>query len=372
MSFIAAGITAAATIGSSLIGSSAARSAGSAQADAANQAAQLQAQSEREQLALQREIYGQQRADIAPYRQAGLTAQNRLLTYLGLDPSTAAVAPVTQFDQAGYDQAMQAYNQAIQSGAGTAAGGTFRPGYYKSVGPGGDLGYETEYVPGEFIRGPAGAAGAAAPTMPTREQFTSTIPTDQLTVDPNAADFGKYARDFSMADFQQDPGYSFRLSEGLKALDRQAAARGGLISGAALKASQRYGQDMASQEYGNAFNRYQINRANQLDPLMSITGYGQLATNQLGGYGSQFATGAANTMGTSAANQANALGAAGQARASGYVGQANALTAGLGGLSDVAGQYFSSRQMGNPYGLTGSPSIYGTGPITTSTNYFGE
>jgi len=70
-----------------------------------------------------------------------------------------------------------------------------------------------------------------------------------------------------MADFQADPGYAFRMTEGLKALDRQAAARGGLISGAALKASQGYGQDLASQEYMNAFNRFQTNRTNLLNPL---------------------------------------------------------------------------------------------------------
>jgi hypothetical protein len=61
-----------------------------------------------------------------------------------------------------------------------------------------------------------------------------------------AAGYGKYAQDFGMSDFQADPGYAFRLSEGQKALDRQAAARGGLISGGALKAATRYGQDMGS------------------------------------------------------------------------------------------------------------------------------
>lgn len=54
---------------------------------------------------------------------------------------------------------------------------------------------------------------------------------------------------------QMDPGYGFRLSEGMKALERGAAARGGLISGNALRAAQRYGQDMASQEFGSAYNR---------------------------------------------------------------------------------------------------------------------
>jgi len=92
-----------------------------------------------------------------------------------------------------------------------------------------------------------------------------------------------------MSDFQADPGYAFRLAEGQKALDRQAAARGGLISGSALKAAARYGQDMGSQEYQSAFNRYQTNRANQLQPLGSLQNVGQSAANQqsgaLGNYG---------------------------------------------------------------------------------------
>ena len=82
---------------------------------------------------------------------------------------------------------------------------------------------------------------------------------------------------FGMAQVQQDPGYAFRLSEGQKALDRSAAARGGLISGGALKAAQRYGQEMGSQEYQNAFNRYQTERAAQLNPLQSLAGLGQTA-----------------------------------------------------------------------------------------------
>ena len=67
---------------------------------------------------------------------------------------------------------------------------------------------------------------------------------------------GELVRGFTPADFTTDPGYAFRLSEGQKGLDRQAAARGGLISGGALKAAQRYGQEMGSQEYSNAYNRF--------------------------------------------------------------------------------------------------------------------
>lgn len=380
MSFIAAAaISAGASLVSGLMGSSAAGSAASAQADAANQAAALQARTAEQQLALQREMYQQQRADIAPYRQAGLTAQNRLLTLLGLAPTADVMAPPTMFDQAGYDRAMQNYYDQINRLAATqqtAAGGGA---------PGQEAGYwqpnPDESGPAAFWVSTAGQSPEVQAAlaqqinqmqMPTREQFTTTMPVDQLNVDTASPDYGKYAKDFSMADFEADPGYAFRLSEGLKALDRQAAARGGLISGAALKASQRYGQDMASQEYGAAFDRYQINRANQLNPLMSITGYGQLATNTLGGYGSQYAANAANTMGTSAANQAAALGAAGQARASGYVGQANALSAGLGGLANVASDYMSLNNMfgGSPYGFSGTPSQYGG--ISNNTWFYGE
>jgi hypothetical protein len=124
---------------------------------------------------------------------------------------------------------------------------------------------------------------------------------------------------FGMGQFQQDPGYAFRLSEGQKALDRQAAARGGLISGSALKAATRFGQNMGSQEYTNAFNRYQTERNARLNPLQSLAGMSQTATNQLGAAGQNYAT-----------NAGNALGAAGQAQASGYMGMANAAAGGFG------------------------------------------
>ncbi len=123
---------------------------------------------------------------------------------------------------------------------------------------------------------------------------------------------------FGMQQFTADPGYGFRLAEGQKALDRQAAARGGLISGGALKAAQRYGQEMGSQEYTNAFNRYQTERQARLNPLQSLAGVGQTSVAQLGAAGQSYATGAGE-----------AIGAAGQARASGYMGGANALSQGL-------------------------------------------
>jgi len=162
---------------------------------------------------------------------------------------------------------------------------------------------------------------------------------------------GKYAKDFSMADFQQDPGYAFRMSEGMKALDRTAAARGGLLSGGALRGATRFGQDMASQEYQNAFNRYQTNRANQLNPLQSLMGASQTATNAMG------------TAGQNYANQAgNAYMNAGNARASGYVGSANAWSNALSGGAN----YLTQRQMMNQMFPQGGG---GTSVFTPNANY---
>lgn len=149
---------------------------------------------------------------------------------------------------------------------------------------------------------------------------------------------------FGMDKFNADPGYAFRLSEGSKALDRQAAARGGLISGSALKAATRYGQDMGSQEYTNAFNRYQTERAAQLQPLQSLAGVGQTSANTL--------TNAAGALG--AAESANAIGA-GNARASAYVGGANAMS---GGLSQYL-NYSQNQNMMNMLGQNRYAPNYG-------------
>jgi hypothetical protein len=159
-----------------------------------------------------------------------------------------------------------------------------------------------------------------------------------LGQDPNAAGYGRYAGDFGMKDFTADPGYQFRIDEGQKALERSAAARAGLQSGAALKAATRFGQDMGSQEYTNAFNRYQTNRANQLNPLQSLMGAGQTSANAL-----------TNAAGQNATNLMQGYGNMGAARASGYMGMGNALT---GALNQGTNAYMQS-QLINQLGAGG-------------------
>lgn len=103
--------------------------------------------------------------------------------------------------------------------------------------------------------------------------------------------------------FYASPGYQFRLGEGQKALERSAAARGMLNSGATLKGITRYGQDYASNEFGNYVNT-----------LGGLAGYGPVATNQ------QVA--ANNSLGQGLSNSAIA---GGQARVSGYTNMGNTI-----------------------------------------------
>lgn len=108
------------------------------------------------------------------------------------------------------------------------------------------------------------------------------------------------AFDPSNFQFEKDPGYDFRLSEGTRALERSAAARGNLFSGATGKAITQYGQDFASDEYDRAYARAANAKATNYNILASQAGQGQVATNGL------VSAGNTNTSNIIAANQNNA------------------------------------------------------------------
>jgi len=177
------------------------------------------------------------------------------------------------------------------------------------------------------LSGRTGAAGYGSANQPY----------SMAGFDPNSL-----MRNFGASDFQTDPGYNFRLSEGLKAIDRQAAARGGLISGAGLKAAGRFGGDLASQEYGNAFNRFQTNRASQAG--LFTDAYNRDRTRQMDEYGrlSDFTTRGANAAantGTSQAaygtNAANLISQGAQAMGQGVLGAGQAAAAGQMGAGNT-------------------------------------
>jgi len=226
---------ATAIVGTAVVGAYASSQASKAQQSAANRATDVAAQTADQQVALQREIFEKQTELQAPFREAGLAGQNRLMELLG-------------------------------------------------------------------IGGKAGAPG-----------------------------YGRYATaEFGADKFKADPGYAFRMAEGMKALERSAAARGGLLSGATLRGTQRYGQDLASQEYQNAFNRYQAERAGTLNPYQALAGTAQSSANVLGGQAGQMGSNISNALGSyGSAAQSNIIGS-GNAQASGYMGMANAIGGGVG------------------------------------------
>jgi hypothetical protein len=97
------------------------------------------------------------------------------------------------------------------------------------------------------------------------------------------------AADEKFAFSEDDPSYQWRLTEGQKALERSAAARGVLASGGTLKALTRYAQGAASTEYGAAFDRFQRDRDSRYKMLSDLVGAGErsnaLALNAQSDYG---------------------------------------------------------------------------------------
>lgn len=168
---------------------------------------------------------------------------------------------------------------------------------------------------------------------------------------------GELAREFTAQDFQEDPGYQFRLEEGMKALERSASARGRLASGGSMKDMTRFGQGLAAQEYGSAFDRFQQNRAMRFNQLMNLTNVGlqgigmqQGARQNFANQGSELITQggnalAAGVMGAEAGRQQQ-IGAIGQL----FQGAGNAY------MMRGGGQYQQLLQ-----GIMGS----GTSPVST-------
>lgn len=157
---------------------------------------------------------------------------------------------------------------------------------------------------------------------------------------------GEFDRNFTMADFVKDPGYDFRQQQGQRGFESSAAARGGVLSGGALKGLLRYNQDFASGEFQNAYNRFNNDRTQRFNRLASVAGIGQTATRDVAQMGQQ-----------TASNVGNNIIGAGNAQASSYVGQGNA----IGGIANTLGNFAMNKYYMNqlPGASTPSTSSYG-------------
>ena len=189
-----------------------------------------------------------------------------------------------------------------------------------------------------------------------------------LSGDAGAKDYGTLSKQFTGQDMYKDPGYAFRLNEGIKALDRSAAARGGLLSGNQLRGVTQFGQDYATNEYQNAFNRYQAERAARLNPLQSLAGQAQSTANTLTNAAGTLGSGEAAALMAGGNAAAAGLIGAGNARASGYMGTANAITGAIGqGVNYYGGQQALANQQNQFNQLMG---LYNNRPVNNATSSY--
>lgn len=260
-------------LGSSLIGASSASKAAKAQKEAADA-----------QVELSREVYNDQKTLFAPFLGAGTNALNAYLYEMGLGEAPTvggAIPTITSF---------------TETTPGTTSSWT---GAYDDNNP------TTKTDPVTTTKWRVGDNEFA--TEAEAQSYAQANPTGGTT-------YGGYTK---------TPGYDFRLNEGLGALERGAAAQGGLFSGNAMKSALQYGQDYATNEYGNYLSR-----------LSAMASSGQNAAGMQGA--------AAQNYG---ATSAQALSNYGNAAAAGHIGVGNALQ---GGLQNMAGYWgYQNANSGN-------------------------
>ena len=190
-----------------------------------------------------------------------------------------------------------------------------------------------DYAP--YLAAGTGAVNQLAAGLAPGGQFASATPFD-FRYDQNT-----------------DPSTVFRFNQGREALERSAASRGGILSGEMLTNLTRFGQDMASQEYQNAFNRYvtgfnaNTGERNQLfNRYASASDKGQIAVGGVTAQGANMASNIGNAYMTSAANTGNAAMAAAGIRNSAY-----------GGVGNVLGRMYGNRGFSNPFGGSGNDNF---------------
>jgi len=159
---------------------------------------------------------------------------------------------------------------------------------------------------------------------------------------------GDLNRNFTREDFQVDPGFQFRQEQGEQAVNRSLAARGGVLSGEAVKEAMRFNSGLASQEYAAAFDRFRQQNADRFGRLSSVAGSGQNAAQFFGGTAADNIIGSATRQGQFLTNagqqQGSYLTQGANAQAAGQVGSANAISSGIsGGLNSLQQMYLLSQ-----------------------------
>lgn len=285
---------AAAGVGGALIGAS-----------AADKAANKQAAGTEKAVAETSRQYDQSRADLAPYRQAGTAALDRLRSLLGLtvgqSTATTGYIPQDQFDA-------QAYLKAYPDVAADP---------YYSQRP-----YE-HYT--KFSDRPGYAVGSTPSGDSTSSPLLRKFATEDLNADP-----------------VYQSGLQFGLDEGTKAIERRAAAGGGYDSGATLKGLVRFGNDYGSTKANESYGRFTSDQDRTFGKLTGIAGMGSGATNV-----------GVNANANEATNLSNLYTGGANAQGAAAIAGGNALA---GGVNNI-GQYMMLRQLTGGGQRTTTPTV---------------
>lgn len=400
---IAGGIGAAGSVASGAIGAHAAGKSADAQVAAANHAADIQKQEADASLDFQKQQYNDSVARFAPWMSTGTNAINMLnfRTGMGANPFPSGsrmnpAAPPTPGDGTSWGgfnpndaqnikangpyvpPSSSAPNRFIPPGIQGTVGTGNNGGAALPAGDGSNLGSNrftpapspiADGNPQDRTSGGIMTSGSGNPTPGVNADGS---PASTTTTNPSAfADGGTatgggqtpqggssgdgfgdltapWTEQFNApTDIteQNDPGFQARLKIGNQLLEQSAAAKGGLMTGGTAKSLDQFGQDYASNEYGNVYNRaageyaqrYNIFKGNQNDifnKYATLAGMGQTSASQLGSIG----LGTGNSVGNTYTNLGQQLGQdynnSGAARASGYIGGANAIGGAVGGSAN--------------------------------------
>lgn len=203
-----------------------------------------------------------------------------------------------------------------------------------------------------------------------------------------------------------DPSLAFRLGEGQKAIERSAAAKGGLYGGGTGKSLENYAQGLASEEYQNMFNRglteyntgltaqqlnaqraltnwqtgtqnalnlfnaTNTNRQNIYSRLFPSVGMGLNTAQDIAGLNTTYGNQAAQSEWQSREAQNALWQGVANAQAGGFMGSGNAWQSAIGGIGNALSGGFQLAQLKNMLGqqASGGPS---QGNLPTYSGGFG-
>ena len=304
-------------------------------ANAAKSAAQMQADAANRSMDQERAMYEQSRADLAPYRETGYTALKdieRMKPFLTgrfgqpYQSQTGYRLPTTMAPPgipANYQQARDAFQQQQQAEV------------QRRIDAGEPLAPPQLTITGKDQFGKEFGLASDADAFNKFYNQNYGVPASGMVAD--GTQMMPISGPGSPFEEYLDPSMAFRMKLGTQATERLANIGGGAISGNTMRALTDYGQNLASTEYGNAFNRFQTERGNIYNTLANIAGMGQGAVNTGVRAGETYSAGQTGLITGGAA-----------AQAAGNVGAANAYSGALGNVGNMA---FLSSIM-KPQGVT--------------------